>query len=86
VLPFEIGRLRHFHVTGVGGEVHWADADDDGVAIYLLFELHAFGHGVMHAALHEPAVLHVVHVVGSVGGFVLGKKRAGDKQARDEEI
>src|SRR5580692_7871502 len=84
-LPLEIGRLRHLHVTGVGGQVHRADAYDDGVAVDFLLELDAFGYGVMHAALHEAAVLHVVHVVGSIGGFVLGQERGGREQACQEE-
>ena len=84
-LPFEVGRLGHFHVAGVRGEVHWADADNDGVTVDFLFELDAFSHGMVHAALHEAAVLHVVHVVGSIGRFVLSEQRAGDEQGGEKE-
>jgi hypothetical protein len=36
--------------------------------------------------LHEAAVLHVVHVVGGVGGLVLRQQRSAKKQAREEKI
>ncbi len=72
-------------MTGVGRQVHRTDAHDDSVAINFLLKLYAFGDGVVHAILHEAAVLHVVHIVRCVGGFVLGRKRAGEKQAREED-
>jgi hypothetical protein len=72
-LPDQIRGLRHFHMTGVRRQIHRADAYGNCVAIDLLLQLHAFGHRVVHAALHEAAMLHVLHVVRGISGLVLSK-------------
>jgi len=89
--PDQIGGLRHFHVGSVGGEIHGADAQRDGVRgrVNFLIEDNADCDGVMHAALHEAALLFdgTAHVALRLwGGFLREGARGttggnhGDKQ------
>src|SRR6185295_5037482 len=81
--PVDVGRLRHFHVAGVGGKTHGAFAENDSASgkVEPGVERDAFGNDVMHAALHEAAVvgvLHMLHIVGWRGGrFFLCASSAG---------
>jgi len=59
--PNQIRRLRHFHVIGVRRQIHRAHAQRNGVRIriHIRIERHAFCHSVVHAALHECAMMRV---------------------------
>ena len=84
--PGEIGRLGHFHVRSVGGQVHGTDAerDDVGTLIGLSVERDALRDGVMHSALHESVVavgmLHLGHVVIGNGGLLRRTLRRKEKK------
>jgi hypothetical protein len=86
-LPDQIRRLRHFHVAGVRGKIHGANAKSGGVRHGVNFRVQrdALRQRVMHAFLHEAAMMVVLHAHLRLGGFFLRPSQACRQQTHQQE-